>query len=79
MYLTSMSYQVAWVMITFHLVSEWIKFMVAPAMNLSIQMVSHDFSLDIVDCGSGANNRLAIYSGDSDTAINCEQVENYDR
>jgi Ca2+-binding RTX toxin-like protein len=38
-----------------------------------------DFSLDIVDCGSGANDRLAINSGDSDTAINCEQVENYDR
>ena len=38
-----------------------------------------DFSADTVDCGSGAGDRIAIYSGDGDTAVNCEQVENYDR
>jgi Ca2+-binding RTX toxin-like protein len=38
-----------------------------------------DFSVDIVDCGAGAGDRIAIYSGDGDTAVNCEQVENYDR
>jgi Ca2+-binding RTX toxin-like protein len=38
-----------------------------------------DFSADIVDCGFGAGDRIAIYSGDGDTAVNCEEVENYDR
>jgi Ca2+-binding RTX toxin-like protein len=38
-----------------------------------------DFSTDVVDCGAGTVDRVAIYSGDGDTAVNCEQVENYDR
>ena len=38
-----------------------------------------DFSVDTVDCGSGANDRVGIYSGDSDSAINCEQPDNWDR
>jgi Ca2+-binding RTX toxin-like protein len=38
-----------------------------------------DFSVDTVDCGSGANDRVGIWSGDSDSAINCEQPDNWDR
>ena len=38
-----------------------------------------DFSRDMVDCGSGANDRVGIWSGDSDSAINREQPDNWDR
>jgi Ca2+-binding RTX toxin-like protein len=39
-----------------------------------------DFSLDRVDCGEGAVDRIpSFHSGDGDTTVNCEFIANYDR
>ena len=38
-----------------------------------------DFSFDTADCGSGAADKIFIYSGDPDIAPNCELITNLDR
>lgn len=40
---------------------------------------NRDFSFDSANCGSDAGDRIFIYSGDGDTAINCEIISNFDR